>query len=269
MQGHYVQLSKQQGFFVSLRRYGRIIFALLKREELSRRAAPMESILNLLEPVVLITFMSAAWLFLGRRTFSVVGGSPLLFYATGFFTNYFFIYLSGRMRRSIDGPRRRFPIERRMDYIFVHILLRIIDYILLGLLLFGVIYIFFDSEALPYDLAPIVGAMAAIIALGFGWGILNLVMSKRVWLWPFFFPVFNRLTVMFSGVFFVPDFLPPNVREVMSFNPLLHAIILFRNGFYSSYPNLTLDVSYLAYCALAALVLGFTLDRITQRSEAE
>lgn len=251
----------------AVRRYGRIILALLRREEESRRQAPMESILNLLEPVFLVTLIVLARWSLERLHGAPLGGSVALFYATGFFAKYYFIYLSRRMRRSVDSPARRFPLEQRLDHILVHIILSTADYLVLGLIGFGFIYVFFTPQALPYNVVPVIEACIAIIMLGFGWGVLNLVMTKALWFWRYFFPPFNRALVLFSGVFFIVDFMSPGVRYMLSFNPMVHAIALFRTGFYPNHPTLVLDTRYLAFCAIGAVVFGLVLERATRRRE--
>jgi capsular polysaccharide transport system permease protein len=254
-------------FGTALRGYCRIILALLRREEESRRAEPMESILELLEPVILVGVMGFFYWFLGRRSVSPIGGSPLVFYGTGFFALYFFIYLSSRMRGAVSAPQRRFPIEQRLDHIIVHTIIRTFDYAILGVLAFGTIYAFITVDALPRQWAPIAQAVVALIMLGFGWGVLNLIVGKLFKVWRYFFPAFNRCLIFFSGIFYVADFLPPNARDVLSFNPLLHAIALFRMGFYPDHPTVILDRSYLAACALFSLSFGLVLERATRRRE--
>ena len=230
----------------ALRRYTQILLALLRREEESRRQAPFESLFTMLEPIFFIAMLSFLFYFLGRRQTSPMGGSAVLFYATGFFPLYFFIYLSRKMRGSVDAPHRRFPVEQRLDHVIVHIILRIIDQSILGLVLFGGLYVLFTYEAIPADFSTVVGACLAIVALGFGWGVLNLVLSRKSRLWSFLFPIMSRVQVLFSGVFFVPDFLPPDTRYVLSFNPMLHAIQAFKSGFYPNFPHVILDTRYLA-----------------------
>jgi capsular polysaccharide transport system permease protein len=73
--------------------------------------------------------------------------------------------------------------------------------------------------------------------------------------------------IMFSGIFYLIEFLPPGARYVMSFNPMMHAIALFRTGFYPGYPTLLLDTTYLTYCAIGSVVLGLVLERLTVRFE--
>lgn len=254
-------------FASDVRSYFQVIAALLRREEENRRHAPMESIINLIEPIVMIATLSFLMYFLARRQIAPLGGPPVLFYATGFFPLYFFIYISRRMRGSIDAPSRRFPVEQRLDHILVHIILRIIDYAVLGIVLFGGIYLLFTPQAIPTDIVRVVLACVALACLGFGWGILNLILMKKFLLWRFVNPVLQRAMMLFSGVFFVPDFLPPDIRYVMSFNPLTHAIELFRLGFYPHYPAILLDTGYLAWSALIAVFFGLLIERVTRRVE--
>jgi capsular polysaccharide transport system permease protein len=112
-------------------------------------------------------------------------------------------------------------------------------------------------------------AMMAIIALGFGWGVITLVVTKYFWPWGYLSGMFNRAMILFSGIFFLAEFLPPTARYVLSFNPMLHAVALFRSGFYPKYPTLLLDTTYLAYCSLGAVLIGLVLERVTMRSERE
>jgi capsular polysaccharide transport system permease protein len=206
-------------------------------------------------------------MFVHLKSQSPLGGSPVLFYATGFFTNYFFIYLSRRMKRTIDAPNRRFPVEQTLDYIIVHVILSTFDYAVLGIILFGRIYVFFSDQALPYDFVPVLESCAAIVMLGFGWGVMNLVISRISWFWKFVFPPLNRFLILFSGIFFIIDFLPPHIRYVLSFNPMMQAISLFRLGFYRNQPTLVLDIKYLAYCAIMAVFFGLALERVMRRGE--
>ena len=251
----------------ALSRYVRIMLALFRREEEERRAAPGEAIMNLLEPIFMIVTISLAWWLLDRNRNSPLGGSPLLFFSSGLYAKFFLIYISRRMGRSVESSARRFPVEQRLDHIFVHIVLRIIDYSILGVLLFGVIYFFFTVQAFPSNFVPLLQGLFAIAALGFGWGMLNIAMRQIWWMWDYFFPGFNRILILFSGIFILPDFMTPGARYFMSFNPMVHAIILFRQGFYPQYKSLILDTTYLTYGVIFAIVGGLVIERATRRYE--
>jgi capsular polysaccharide transport system permease protein len=249
--------------------YFRILAALLLREESARRHAPLESLLNLLEPILLVSVMAGARHFLDRSHVSPLGESPLLFYATGFFADYLFLYISRRMGGPIQQPGRRFPIEQRLDHIIAHVILRAMDYSILGLIIFGFIYLFVTTDALPFDFVSVAEACSAMIMLGFGWGIINVTVTKLFWPWAYIGPLFYRAMVLLSGVFFLPDFLPPETRYYIGLNPLCHGIMLFRMGFYPEYPNSMFDPLYLAEWAIFSLLAGLMLERITRRYETK
>jgi hypothetical protein len=158
-------LKQRLGPLAALRRYFGIIISLLRREEELRRHAPGEAILNLLEPLMLILMITGARYMMERYSLPPIGDSIMLFYATGFFAKYFFIYVSRRMRGIARVSGRRFPVEQRLDHIIVHVIMRSIDYAILGVLLFGGIYLLLTPTAYPYDFVPAVEAALALIGL--------------------------------------------------------------------------------------------------------
>lgn len=252
----------------ALRRYFAVIGALLRFEQDSRRHAPMESILSLLEPVILVGSLSLVVWFLNRGR-SPLHTDPVLFLTTGFFPVYFFMYISHRMRGAVSPHHRRFPVEVRLDHIIVHIITRIVDYIILGVVAFGLLYAFVSADAAPKNYMPILQAMVSCVMLGFGWGIFNIVVGKKIKIWHYFVPAINRHFIIVSGVLFIPDFLPPGVRYVLSFNPILHVVALFRQGFYPYYPTLLLDKQYLIFCSVFAVAVALVLERISRRHEEQ
>jgi capsular polysaccharide transport system permease protein len=255
------------GFFAALRRYGQVMFALLQREQEHRRQSPIESLADVLEPLLFVSIMGILWNFLNRRASSPLGDNSLLFIATGFYAKFFWISLSKFSRGARGGASHRFPVERRLDYIFVHLMLTTGEYLLLALVGFGILYCFFTSGAIPFNFIPVIEAMLAIICLGFGWGMITQVLTRYFWPWAYLSSLFNRALILFSGIFFLIEFLPPGPRQVMSYNPMFHAIALFRTGFYPNYPTLVLDTRYLFYCAVGAVFIGIVLERVTLRFE--
>ena len=247
-------------FWTALRRYGQLIIAKLRLEEERRRRAPFESFAYLLEPVALFTALSLVFLLMNRNAASW-GESETLFLGTGIFAKFFFIHVSSRDR----WAHRRYPVEQWLDDLIVNIILKVFDFTLFGVALFGGMAIFGVSSAIPRNLLPILQAVVCMIMLGFGWGIFSIVMAEAFGIPAFIFSGINRLSMMIEGTLFIVDYLPPESRYLVSFNPLTHVIILFRQGFYPDYPSLTLDTSYLIYCSIFAILLGFVLERATRR----
>src|SRR6476659_6361950 len=82
------------GFAAALRRYFGVLLSLLRREEDARRHAPFETLLAMMEPLSLIAIMTLAMYLLERHQLPPIGDSVLLFYSSGFFAKYYFIYVS-------------------------------------------------------------------------------------------------------------------------------------------------------------------------------
>jgi capsular polysaccharide transport system permease protein len=248
-------------FSRALRRSASVIVTLLRREEVKRREAPVQTILGLFEPIFLISMIGMAYWFLERNR-APVGGSPALFFASGLYIKYYFIHVSRRIPRTRN---RRFPAELWLDQVIVFMLIKFIDYLLLGILMVAVLALFIDPNAVPYDLKPIFESMGYMTMLGFGWGVIILALRRAFKLQAFLFSVINRILVLLSGAMFVVDFMHPAARYWLSFNPMLHAIILFRTGFYPRYPTYTLDMPYLISCSIGAVVLGLVVERAFRR----
>src|SRR4029078_9943868 len=121
--------SAETSFPSAIRRYGQIIFALLQREQEKRRLSPIESLADVLEPLLFVAVMGVLWAFLNKRNTSPLGDSPLLFIATGFYAKFYWISISKMPKQRVSTPHWRFPVERRFDYILVHLLLTSGDYV--------------------------------------------------------------------------------------------------------------------------------------------
>ncbi|MEM6971897.1 MAG: ABC transporter permease [Pseudomonadota bacterium] len=70
----------------------------------------------------------------------------------------------------------------------------------------------------------------------------------------------SRVLLFISGVFYMPAYLPPFLRDWLVWNPLLHAIELMRVGVYGGdYPALLLDTLYLCLFCLASTAFALGL----------
>ena len=67
----------------------------------------------------------------------------------------------------------------------------------------------------------------------------------------------NRILIFTSGLFFATFELPAYTRPFVTWNPVLHAVELFRYSLNNQYPTPGISLSYLTWCSL--LLLGFSL----------
>ncbi len=111
-------------------------------------------------------------------------------------------------------------------------------------------------RAMPDDLWEPSIAVLTIAAFGCGVGFVNAVVTVFWRSWEKTYAQLTRLLYFVSGIFYVPGMMPDWVRDILAWNPLLHAIDWFRAGFFEVYQPHWLDRSYVAVVAIASLLAG-------------
>lgn len=114
-------------------------------------------------------------------------------------------------------------------------------------------------ETMPRHIPRVAAAFLAIGLLGFGVGLI------RGWALTFMpvldrvYTILSRVLLFVSGVFYVPSFMPPQIRDWLALNPVLHGVELMRLGFYDQYPTIVFSPAYLLGSGLATTALGMML----------
>jgi len=219
----------------------------------------------LIEPVAHIGLLSATFAVLMHGQ-PPIGRHFFLFYYTGLIPYHMFIHTSGGMSHAIIGnaPLLQLPLVTTFDVIAARGLLEIATDIVVAVLLligFGALGV----ASAPDDLWGASLALLTTAALGCGVGYVNAVITVLVPSWEKAFAQFTRLLYFTSGIFYVPGMMPGWVRDMLAWNPMLHAIDWFRAGFFDGYQPHWLDRSYMAMSAVLWLMLGFALERGLRR----
>ncbi|MCS0494516.1 ABC transporter permease [Ancylobacter mangrovi] len=246
-----------------LRTQGRVVIALMLREMRLRSVhSRLSYLLALLEPILQLTMMMGIFTIIGRRP--DFGTSLLLFLGTGILPFFLFTHVSGRTTGAIraSGLVRALALVQPLDIMLARALLETATLLIVAIMLFTFIYATGVKEALPIRPMLAIEGFAATALLAIGVGLINGVIGAFFRLWALIYGVLSRSLIFLSGVFFVPDFMPPPIRYVLSWNPLLHGLEWFRSGFYLTYPTLTLDKGYLIQCAVICLLLGLAAERV-------
>jgi len=254
------------GWQERLRSQRRVIAALIIRETRTRFA---DSKLGygwaLIEPILHITLLSVTFAVLMNGS-PPIGTQFFIFYYTGLVPYLVFVHASSGMSHAItgNGPVLQLPPVTTFDVIAARGLLEIITDVIVAVLLlvgFGAI----GLAAMPDDLWD--PSMALLVTAGFGFGVgyCNAVITVFVRSWDKAYSQVTRVLYFISGIFFVPGMMPEWARDLLAWNPLLHAIDWFRAGFFASYQPHWLDRSYLVILAILALLVGLGLERALRR----
>jgi capsular polysaccharide transport system permease protein len=254
------------GFGAALRTWGRVMGAIVVREiddALGRGGYRL--VLGILEPLFALT-VAVIWHTL-LRIQPAYGVSKVVFISTGLYSTFLFTHLSSDFRHVSKGSAalRRFPIEKTVDFVLAATFVKFAVYAFAGILGFGVIYFFINHQAMPHDWVQMLLGVLALGMLGVGMGLCNATLEQLIPLWRFIWIPCARGLILFSGVIYVPDFLPVHVRYALSWNPVLQGVEQFRHGFYPGYPNACTWPAYMWSFACGLILVGLCANRVFRR----
>jgi capsular polysaccharide transport system permease protein len=254
------------GFFERLRTQGRVVHALIIRETRTRFG---DSKLGygwaLLEPIAHILMLSLVFAVLMRGR-PPIGEEFFIFYYTGIIPYHMFVHTSSSMTYAIasNGSLLQLPLVGTFDVLMARGLLELLTDTLVAVVLlagFGAL----GLGVLPQDFAGVSTSLLATWLLGCGCGFLNAVINAFTKSWDKIWAQLTRLLYFCSGIFYVPGMMPEWIRDILAWNPVLHAVDWFRASFFREYEPHWLDRSYLLAFAVLTVLAGLGLERGLQR----
>jgi capsular polysaccharide transport system permease protein len=249
----------------------RVVAALIRRE---MRAHFGESRLGylwaVLQPLLHLAVLCFVFIYLLQRR-APVGGSLIVFFLSGLIPYFLYLHIAQYLCGAIEANRAllNLPPIKPIDVIWARAILESSTFIVVALILFGGITLYGDNEAIPWDLLTVIEATSVICLLGLGVGMINAVLSLFIRKWGMLFSLFFGPLYFFSGIFYSIAEVPPQYRQYLLYNPLLHCVIWFRAGFYHGFDENYLDRGYVLYIASSAIVIGFGLLRVFRRKILE
>jgi len=255
----------RNSFAEALRIQGRVLLALMLREARTRYGRTRAGYLwALLEPAVHVTFFSV--LFSLRLMVVPLGHSIVVFLVTGFATYFGFRNVMSRTGGGYGSNEAllSFPIVRVMDVFLARGLLELATWLLVTFLMLGIL-ILLGMAPLPYNVLYMLEAILALFAIGFGAGMVIGILSEFWASLRSLMTVPIRLLYFTSATFFLPDYMPLGLRTFLVWNPVMHGITLFREGYYAGYSSPLLDERYLFMWAVGAILFALIIEKLTRR----
>lgn len=167
-----------------------------------------------------------------------------------------------------NAPLLQLPLVTTFDVIVARGVLEFVtDIIVAVLMLTGFAAI--GLQAFPADFWAPATSLIATVALGFGVGFVNAVVTVFVRSWDRVYAQVTRALYFCSGIFYVPGMMPDWARDLLVWNPLLHAIDWFRSGFFGIYQPHWLDRRYLLISGILAILTGLALHAAFRRKLSE
>lgn len=251
-------------FLIGLSRQIRVVTALTLREVRLRNSKyAFNQLFDLLEALFFIVGHWIIFTFLHRKL--LIGDSLLVFIATGILPVLFFRTISIRAAGGIEASKSvtNIPTIEALDYALARATVEVLSYILLFSGFFAGIYaVGLSRYALPVNPLAVVEAITFLTIFSFGIGIANSFIIHVFPLYKMVWSAFARIQIFTSAVFFIPEYMPPIVKDIIVWNPMMHFVALFRIGFYSTYPTHLFSMSYMITCSICLLLVGLMLERV-------
>ncbi|QIZ82713.1 ABC transporter permease (plasmid) [Thalassovita gelatinovora] len=212
----------------------------------------------LAEPIGGILVMTVIFSMIARNP--PLGDNFPFYFATGILPFMMYQSISSKVSQSIrySRPLLAYPGVTYVDAIIARLLLSALTEILITILMIALIAIYYGLQ-LKIDYIDCVRAFAMAITLGFGVGVVNCYLTSMFPIWQFIWAVANRPLFIVSGVFFLIDPFPENIRTLLLYNPLAHPIMMMRRGAFDTYDAVYMSELYVYLVALALAALGMLL----------
>lgn len=237
----------------------RILFALMMREMSTRFGRSSGGFVwAFLEPVGFIALLSLIFVFMSRSP--PLGPSFPLFYATGFLPFYIFKTVSAVTSHAVryNHALLSYPSVTPTDTVLARFLLQSLTNCIVTLGILGGLLMIIDYAPV---LQPVVLVKAVGLAtlLGLGIGTLNAVLF-HIWpVWERCYAILTHPLLIISGIFYLPDLLPPDIRDALYWNPVVHPVSLMRTGVYAHYEGSHIDTAYVAWLGVVTFLAGLFL----------
>ncbi len=243
----------------------RVVQALILRETRTRFGKQQLGYLwAFLEPGLFIATFYLAFLVAGRKL--PMGMDIVTFITTGLVPFQMFRSIINRSMTAVkaNSSLLTYPAVRHLDLHIARFVLETVTFsVIIGVILGTHGILFPELFAVPDPLRVLAGLLGCAL-LGFGAGLL---LASAAVLFPSVERVQSailRPLFWISGVFFTANGLPPAARELLMWNPVLHAVEIIRDGFFSTYRSEHSDPTYLALWIVAMIAMGLVAETIAR-----
>lgn len=247
--------------------YANVVHALMLRDMRTRFGASYWGYV-----VVVLWPVAHIFLIVGIMTFrgvsSPLGDDAILFISTGAVPALVWQYTSREAMKAVisSKPLTYYPQVKLFDLIVARFIVETIKGFQ-GLIIIFAILICIGVNPVPEDPIMAIGAYCGALLLGLGIGAINVGILSLFPGWQIGYIIVTITVYLTSGVFFLPHFFPPQIYNIMKWNPMVQIIEWTRLGYY---PSLGVEVDYLYVLGLGfgSLTVGLIMERTLVRRMA-
>lgn len=242
-----------------------VLHALVLRETRTRFGThQMGYLWAVIEPLFWVFTFYGLFYFMGRAL--PTGMDIVGFISTGIIPFIVFRQSVDRAVNAVNGnkPLLFYPQIRPLDLVVARVALEFTTLVWVFVLIIVGHFLITRDFAID-SVMWVIGGFVLAWMLGVGVGLFLLGASM-------YFNVVSRLVgivmrpmFFLSGIFFTANELAPDLREYLLWNPVLHAVEMVRDGYYTSYTSHHLNAAYPLAVALVAGYLGLVVERMARK----
>lgn len=239
----------------------RIIVALMLREASSTYGrSPGGYLWAFLSPLGMILLLTFGFSLMLRTP--ALGNSFMMFYASGYLPFALYSDISSKVSSSL-GYSRTLMAYRGVSWAH-SVIARFTLNLLTQITVYSVVYLailaLVETQSI-ISLGPIILGFTMAAAIGLSVGLMNSLLLRLFQVWGRIWAILTRPLFFISGIFFLYRDLPESAREILWFNPLIHATGMVRDGFYSTYQASYVSLIYVFGVSMALMALALLLLR--------
>ncbi|MEP1332283.1 MAG: ABC transporter permease [Lentilitoribacter sp.] len=195
-----------------------------------------------------------------------IGTSFGLFFALGIIPFEMYRKINSSLMSVLDQNKGllAYPLVKEFDVIFARFFLVFLTYLLIMIIFYSGLIVFL-GVAPPSRIEQVIAAVGSAALFGLGIGVTNAVLLRLWSSWRQVEGILSRPMFFTSGILFIPTIFPPYIRDLLSWNPLIHVIEWIREGYYPNYHSVLLDKQYLYGWIGGLLVFGMVGERLYRK----
>ncbi len=220
----------------------------------------------LFEPITYIGVLAVVFTSTGRSSPIMGEGSLPLFFLSGLIPWLVFAHTVSKTMEGINSNKNllTYPHVTPFDVLLSRALLELVTMVVV----FAVLLLTMRYFGYYQPIESFKGMFLAIISLwmfAVGLGFINSSIKLYVPSYSQTYQAIQRPFFFVSGIFFISESLPPNLRELALLNPIMHGIEWFRSAMFTTYDSQHVDKTYLVSFVLIFLAVGLSAERITRK----
>lgn len=242
-----------------------VVNALLLRETKTRFGVNRLGYLwALIEPAIMVCMFAAFYSSYGHM--ASAGSNVVAFISAGILPFSLFRDTASKCMSGISANAGLlfYPQVRPLDLVLARATLEFVTCIVVMTLVFGGVMLW-TGDTNIVSILETLGGIALASGLGASFGLLCCGITLYSSNVEVMIPTLLRPLIWFSAVFHSVDTLPSSYRNLMLYNPLVHAIEMVRDGWFPGYNARSIDPWYPMLWILVMSFLGLTLERAARR----